>query len=224
MSVVSKKTFTLNSKYDDSDPDAKTLESDILRALNIKQATLYAHLPAKKYPREDGYILGIKLAEDDESIPPPPPLDEPPPIEQMIVSEILSETELIKASEPIESLQQLKELARHTNTKIAEMYKSLHPKNIKAVSKKEPFPEWFKSRIWSKDNGSLEKAKCPVCSDTMISPESFSAGHIIPESKGGLIILENCMAICPDCNSQMGSRHLYWFAWHYYGKTMWSVY
>jgi hypothetical protein len=58
----------------------------------------------------------------------------------------------------------------------------------------------------------------------MISPESFSAGHILPESKGGIMSLENIMAICPECNSQMGSRHLYWFAWHYYGKVMWQVY
>ena len=69
-----------------------------------------------------------------------------------------------------------------------------------------------------------EKVKCPVCSDSMIGPESFSAGHILPESRGGIMSIENIMAICPECNSQMGSRHLYWFAWHYYGKAMWQVY
>ena len=89
--------------------------------------------------------------------------------------------------------------------------------------KKEVFPDWFKSRIWRKFNA-LEKVLCPVCSDSIIGPDSFSAGHILPESKGGMMCLENIMPICGHCNVQMGAKHLYWFSWHYYGKVMWPVY
>jgi lycopene cyclase domain-containing protein len=90
--------------------------------------------------------------------------------------------------------------------------------------KKEPFTEWFKGTIWRKNNGTLECVLCPVCSLNTISIGSFHAGHILPESKGGMMCLENIMPICGDCNSQMGARHLYWFSWHYYGKVMWPVY
>ena len=50
MSITSKtKQWKLDSRFDDSDPTAKTLESELMSSLNIKQATLYALLPAKKF-------------------------------------------------------------------------------------------------------------------------------------------------------------------------------
>ena len=220
MSITTKK-WKLPSRYDDSDPDAKILEEDLLKTFGIKKPTLYAQLPANKFPREDGYIMGIKLRlEETESIPPPPPDDAPV---VAISCEELNETELIKSSEPLESLHQLKEVGRLANNRIAEMYKTIDHSRAK-VHKKEGFPEWFKSAIWRKANGQLDKVACPVCSLNLISVDSFSAGHILPESKGGMMCIENIIPICPECNSQMATRHLYWFAWHYYGKVMWSVY
>jgi len=233
MSVTSK-AWKLSSHYDDSDLTAKTLESDILKALNIKQATLDAHLPKKKFPRENGYILGIKLRESTETpikvtynaCPVVPinleQLEKAEAAEAAESVEEISEKQLITASEPEQTLYELKESGRIANNKIAEKYKNLSSSSQKV--KKETFPEWFKSRIWRNHNGSLEKVMCPVCSDSMIGPDSFSSGHILPESRGGMMCLENIMPICCDCNSHMGARHLYWFAWHYYGKVMWSVY
>jgi hypothetical protein len=212
MSVESvKKQWKLDYRYDDSDPSAKTLISEILKAHSIKDATLSAHLPVKKYPREDGYVIGIKLRDPyndayDESVPPQKELNEE------------------DIQNPLtESFYLLKESARLANNKVAELYKSLDVGSPRP-QKKEGFPDWFKCSIWRKVNGSLEKVICPVCSLSIISAESFSAGHILPESKGGMMCLENVIPICPECNSQMGARHLYWFAWHYYGKVMWSVY
>lgn len=221
MSVTSKtKSWKLNSRFDDSDPTAKTLESEIMTALDIKQATLYGLLPAKKFQREDGYILGIKLKDDTF----PPPTFSACPVVQvnLLEEEEIPEKQLITVSEPEQTLYEVKESARLANNKVAEKYKTLS--STHSAKKKETFPEWFKSRLWRKFNGSLEKAMCPVCSESFIEPNSFSAGHILPESKGGMMCLENIMPICGDCNSQMGARHLYWFAWHYYGKVMWSVY
>jgi hypothetical protein len=208
MSVDStSKQWRLDSRYDDSDPNAKILVTDIMKILSITMSTVNGHLPIRKYPRENGYVLGIKMKDfyDDtfanESVPPPPPEEE-----------CLTE-----------SFYVLKESARLANNKVAELYKSLDV-GPPRPQKKEGFPEWFKNSVWRKVNGPLEKVACPVCSLNLISIESFSAGHIIPESKGGMMCIENVIPICTDCNSQMGTRHLYWFAWHYYGKVMWSVY
>ena len=215
---VNTKVWKLPKRYDDSDPNAKILEEDLLKILGIKKPSLYVHLPANRFPREDGYILGIKLREeqsDTVSIPPPPPSDETPVLS-------IDMSELNEPSEPTNNtLYQLKEDARIANNKVAEMYKALG--QTKPV-KKEPFTEWFKNTIWRKTIGTLEKTSCPVCSLNIISIDSFSAGHILPESKGGMMCLENIMPICSECNTHMGSRHLYWFAWHYFGKVMWSVY
>ena len=217
MSVVSKtKVWKLPSKFDDTDPNAKILEVDLLET--IKKSTLYAQLPVSKFPREDGYIIGVKLKKDTDVI------TENTPVVSLHMDDLeIPEKELIEASEPVESFNQMKEYARIANNKVAEYYKVLGMANIRAI-KKEAFTDWFKNSIWRKSNGSLEKCMCPVCSLNVISNESFSAGHILPESKGGMMCIENIMPICPECNSQMGSRHLYWFAWHYYGKVMWSVY
>jgi 5-methylcytosine-specific restriction endonuclease McrA len=92
----------------------------------------------------------------------------------------------------------------------------------KSRKKKEEFTDWHKDDIWEKHNGTCERVKCPVCSRREISSDSFSAGHIFPESMGGLMCLENIIPICKGCNSRMGSNHLYWFAWHYYGKILWT--
>ena len=217
MSIVSKtKLWKLSSKFDDTDPNAKILESDLL--LTVKKSTLYAQLPVSRFPREDGYIMGVKLKNDTDVI-----TDNTPVVSLHMDDLEIPEKELIEASEPVESFNQMKEHARLANNKVAEYYKVLGMANLKAI-KKEVFTDWFKNSIWRKSNGSLEKCMCPVCSLNLISNESFSAGHILPESKGGMMCIENIMPICPECNSQMGSRHLYWFAWHYYGKVMWSVY
>jgi hypothetical protein len=217
MSVASKtKSWKLSSKFDSSDPESKILEADLLQT--IKKSTLYSQLPVSKFPREDGYIMGVKLKKDTDVI------TENTPVVSVHLEDLeVPERELIDASEPVESFNQLKEQARISNNKVAEHYKGLGKASLKAV-KKEVFTDWFKNSIWRKINGSLEKCMCPVCSLNVISNESFSAGHILPESKGGMMCIENIMPICPECNSQMGSRHLYWFAWHYYGKVMWPVY
>jgi hypothetical protein len=218
MSVVSKtKTWKLSSKFDDTDPDTKILEADLLQT--IKKSTLYSQLPVSRFPREDGYIMGVKLKTDNQN-----EISPAPPVVSLHLDDLeVSEKDLIDSSEPAETFNQLKEQARIANNKVAEHCKTLGRANMKAV-KKEVFTDWFKNSIWRKSNGSLEKIACPVCSLNVISNESFSAGHILPESKGGMMCIENIMPICAECNSQMGSRHLYWFAWHYYGKVLWPVY
>jgi hypothetical protein len=222
--ATSQKIWTLDSRYDDYDLKARTLESEIIKKLNITHKTLYTHLPAKKFPREDGYILGIKLVEKECFAP----TFSATPVVAFTMDDLTEATEvpqeqLITASEPATSLCDLKELARVANNKVAEKYKTLGITKDTKVKKEQP-PDWFKNTIWRKTHGPVEKAQCPVCSMNVISVDSFSAGHILAESKGGMMCSENIIPICPECNSQMGTRHLYWFAWHYYGKVLWPVY
>jgi hypothetical protein len=225
MASVSQKKWKLPSHYDDSNPEALISEAEIIEALGIKEQTVKAHLPAKKFPRKDGYIKGIQLAQPVII----PTYSEAPVVaftmddlQEASAEEEVSEKQLISSSEPVSSLNDLKDAARQANNRVAEKYKSIDSGN--KVTKKEPIPEWFKNSIWRKAHGSLEKVQCPVCSLNIISVDSFSAGHILAESKGGMMCSENIIPICPECNSQMGTRHLYWFAWHFYGKALWPVY
>ena len=231
MAAVQKK-WKLPLHYDDSDPKARTLESDILDTLRIKKQTLYTHLPAEKFPRENGYIVGIKLAEKTvSSFSATQPSFSATPVVAFTMDDLddiddtqeVSEKLLISASEPAISLCELKDAARQANNKVAEKYKSLGMTKDTKIKKEHP-PDWFKNTIWRKAHGPIEKTQCPICSMNVISVDSFSAGHILAESKGGMMCSENIIPICPECNSQMGTRHLYWFAWHYYGKVLWPVY
>jgi hypothetical protein len=236
MSIV--KEWRLNAKYDDSDPKAKVLKDDVKKSLGISDATLYKHLPVDRFPRIDGWIMGVKLRTDASVAP---SIDIPlvyTSIEQLMKKDVCEESVCgviagggggaICSTEktPIandETIYQLKESARNANEKLAKKYKAIDLGNAPLI-KKEVFTEWFKKSIWRKTNAGLDKVACPVCSLELITKDSFSAGHILAAAKGGMMCIENIMPICSDCNVQMGSRHLYWFAWHYYGKVLWSVY
>lgn len=227
MSVVSsvQKPFKLDVRFDDSDPNAKTSVNYMLEKLGIKKETLHKYLPADKFKREDGYICGVRLmckTSEDKLNDIDNDINEDHEAYAEFDDDIVV-APLETLDKPEESLYQLKETARVANNKVAEHYKNHGTLNAKPQKKESP-PDWFKKSVWRKANGSSEKVQCPVCSLNQIAGDSFHAGHILPESKGGMICSENIMPICGECNSQMGTRHLYWFAWHYYGKVMWPVY
>ena len=131
-----------------------------------------------------------------------------------------------RPKKPIDAVQVLHDellRSRQTNDLIADCYDALLPLAEKNRSVKTRIQPWYKKKIWLKQYGSeVFSANCPVCSLSTITMESFSAGHCKPESKGGPIAIDNMMAICDECNSQMGTHHLYWFAWRYYSRALWS--
>jgi DNA repair exonuclease SbcCD ATPase subunit len=219
--------FKQREGLDYSDPTAKTLEKDILERLGIKKPSLYGILPASIFKREGPYICGVRLKEKACSTSE----DKLNDIEKEIDEDHeahadLSDDEEVEevCQEPEKSMCQLKQEARLLNDKIASYYKNLSSVTTKPKTRgrKEKFPDWHKDDIWEKHNGTCERVKCPVCSRREITSDSFHAGHILPESKGGMICSENIIPICGKCNSHMGSNHLYWFAWHYKGKVMWK--
>ena len=42
----------------------------------------------------------------------------------------------------------------------------------------------------------------------MITSTNFHAGHIVPESIGGVTTIQNLKCICSTCNLSMGCKHL----------------
>ena len=240
------KFWSLKGSYDDSDPKARTSQAKILLERGITISTLLTHLPRSKFPldRNTGEIIGIKLRNQTPPLPDSPVLpDLPvmtvlpdlPDLPETTVDEEVSDDILERSSmpvrgpgrpkKPIDMVQVLYDELQHsrkTNDKIAECHEGLLPILEKNKVKTKITP-WFKKKIWRGQYGEIPSALCPICDDSTISSESFSAGHIIPESRGGPIAIHNIMAICDDCNSQMGTHHLYWFAWHYYSKVFWQV-
>ena len=226
--------FKQRDDLDYSDRTAKTLEKDILEKLNIKKPSLYGILPASIFKREGPYVCGVRLKEkicstsEDKLNDIEKEIDEDHEAHaDLSDDEEVEEVEEV-CQEPQKSLCQLKQEARSSNEKVAIYYKNLYHITSKPTpktrSRKEKIPEWHKDDIWEKYHGVCERVKCPICSSRYISSDSFHAGHILPESKGGMICEENIMPICGKCNSHMGSNHLYWFAWNFKQKVLWPIY
>jgi hypothetical protein len=81
----------------------------------------------------------------------------------------------------------------------------------------------FKDALWNRDNGELEKVKCPCCCHNIISRNSFHAGHIKAESRGGSHHMDNFMPICSKCNTAMGSLHMYTFAYRRFKRVLFKI-
>ena len=62
------------------------------------------------------------------------------------------------------------------------------------------FPEDIKLAVWEKQNHI-----CPVCNKEF-DLEFMEGDHIIPWSKGGRTVIENCQMLCRDCNRHKGAK------------------
>ena len=63
--------------------------------------------------------------------------------------------------------------------------------------KKQAIPSNLRWIVWERDNFT-----CVACG----ARKRLSVDHIIPESKGGLAVLENLQTLCCRCNSRKGNR------------------
>ena len=73
---------------------------------------------------------------------------------------------------------------------------------------KTKIPKALREQLWLKVCGKIFEYKCSVkwCTNVM-TPFTFEAGHIIPESKGGATNLHNLLPLCSSCNKSMGNRY-----------------
>jgi len=75
--------------------------------------------------------------------------------------------------------------------------------------RKKPIPPSLKIKVWNKYIGDeIGKAKCLCCKTKDIYQASFSCGHIIAESNGGKLNIDNLKPICVSCNSSMGTKNM----------------
>lgn len=78
----------------------------------------------------------------------------------------------------------------------------------KKRTKKKKIPPVIKENVWSEWKGNIHKAMCHCCRLKEITASSFHAGHIISESEGGEITIENLRPICQSCNSSMNKENM----------------
>ena len=80
--------------------------------------------------------------------------------------------------------------------------------NIEVIFKtKHKISTKMKKDVWTKRNRLSMIGKCYVCTDK-ISFDNFHCGHIIAESNGGKLSLDNLEPICANCNLTMGTENL----------------
>jgi 5-methylcytosine-specific restriction endonuclease McrA len=100
-----------------------------------------------------------------------------------------------------------KELLKKESPKKSTLPKKDTP--IKEKYKKKPIPPPLKRNVWHKYIGEdIGKAKCLCCKLADITQMSFHCGHIIAESKGGELSVNNLKPICQSCNSSMGTQNM----------------
>lgn len=63
-------------------------------------------------------------------------------------------------------------------------------------------------RMWKQSIKEKWNNKCAYCEST----ENLTIDHIVPQSKGGLDLLENVVCCCKSCNSSKG--HIDWKDWY----------
>lgn len=82
---------------------------------------------------------------------------------------------------------------------IARFFKRLgHPVPAKRPErKKETIPYALRWQVWERDNFT-----CKHCG----TRRDLSVDHIIPESCGGTLDLDNLQTLCRPCNSRKGNR------------------
>ena len=89
--------------------------------------------------------------------------------------------------------------------------KWLFDSNIKARHNwrqaKKTISKSIKRRVWN-EYTDLQEDLCPLSCPNHISKNSFQAGHIIPEARGGLVTIENLIPICKECNTEMATKTL----------------
>jgi len=112
-------------------------------------------------------------------------------------------------SKEIEKLNsEIMKLKNHTNNvnKMSNITSMNCVLNIAPMYKKVPIPKHLKAQLWTEKIGRNNGfSYCFNNCGRVIYPDSFHAGHIIPECKGGLATMDNLIPICESCNKSIGS-------------------
>ena len=90
--------------------------------------------------------------------------------------------------------------------------------------KKVKIPQALRTATWIEYIGEENsQAKCLCCKTAVISVFNFHCAHVISESKGGELTLENLRPVCGACNLSMGMVSMEDFANSYFGNRNLSM-
>lgn len=92
---------------------------------------------------------------------------------------------------------------RTNNPVIEEVIKKKQTKN-----KKKSIPKTIKNNIWNTYIGREKGIGECYCCFSEIDSKHFECGHVISESEGGEISVENLRPVCSLCNKSMGSTDM----------------
>ena len=83
---------------------------------------------------------------------------------------------------------------------------------------KTSIPKALRQQTWLRYNGKRFETKCYIdwCTNK-IDVFNFHVGHDVPESKGGLTVIENLRPICAQCNLSMSNNYTI-HEWNNLGK------
>lgn len=87
--------------------------------------------------------------------------------------------------------------------------------------RRKNIPKHIKTLVWNKYIGSeVAISKCMSCREVRIENTSFHCGHVIAESKGGNMTINNLRPICAHCNLSMGTKSMNEFTKEFFGWTV----
>ena len=80
------------------------------------------------------------------------------------------------------------------------------------MSSKKTIPKPLKDLVWETYIGNdIATTKCLCCENNEIRMNNFHCSHVVPESKGGTMTVENLRPICATCNTSMKTEHMFDF-------------
>ena len=113
--------------------------------------------------------------------------------------------------------------ATATTAAVAPGAENPHMQTIKA--RRVAIPKKVRGEIWVRHFGESTKGACFCCAAPLNAFDTWHAGHIVPNAKGGSNAAENLRPVCASCNLSMGTRHMDEFKQEYYpgkGHTLWG--
>ena len=95
-----------------------------------------------------------------------------------------------------------------TSLQIKKNIQKKHSKTIKKTRRKKKIPATVRNTVWIKYNGKVFEGICFCCKTESITKSNFECGHIISESDGGEVTIQNLRPICSLCNKSMGKKNM----------------
>ena len=79
----------------------------------------------------------------------------------------------------------------------------------KIAYKKQKIPKSVRAHVWDLYIGShINEHRCLCCKKTLIKITNFDVGHVVAESNGGTLEINNLRPICSVCNHAMQSTNM----------------